>query len=54
MIDTSLRNQKILQIKKILLDISDMYDSNGLNISFSIPYGCKNPEKIRMRIEEVN
>jgi hypothetical protein len=52
MIDIAARNKKILQIKQILLDISQMYDSNGLKCTFNIPQECKNAEKIKVEVTE--
>lgn len=54
MIDIPDRNKKILQIKQILLDISQMYDSNGLRITFNMPAKCKSIEGIKTEIVEFN
>jgi hypothetical protein len=46
------RNKKILQIKNILLDISQMYDSNGLNIAFTIYKKCDDVNKVKVEVTE--
>ena len=48
------RNKKILQIKQILLDISNMYDSNGLQFVFSIYKKCDDVNKIKVEITETS
>lgn len=48
------RNKKILQIKQILLDISPMYDSNGLEFVFTIYKKCDDLSKIKVKITETN
>ena len=52
MIDTASRNKKILEIKEKLLDISQMYDSNGLNIAFTIYKKCDDVNKIKVEVTE--
>ena len=46
------RNKKILQIKQILLDISQMYESNGLTFVFSVYKKCDDINKIKVDITE--
>jgi len=46
------RNKKILQIKQILLDISQMYDSNGLQFVFSVYKKCDDTNKIKVDVTE--
>jgi len=48
------KNEKILQIKKILLDISYMYDSNGLEFVFTLYKKCDDANKIKVKITETN
>lgn len=48
------RNKKIFQIKQILLDISQMYESNGLEFVFIIYKKCDDLNKIKVKITETN
>lgn len=49
----SLKNELFLAMKKKVLDISELYDSNGLKITFHIYKGCDLPEKIKVEVTEI-
>ena len=47
------RNKIIFDIQKKIVDIMNMYDSKGLNLTFSVYKKDMQPEKIKVKIEEI-